>query len=296
MKKTPIIYISIILGSLVIGGLGGLAAKRLFGEKNYEIQGFSADSLSEDIPGLMARYNSYQGSNIVRDFTPAEMINIGLENYKSCENSYSMGIGSSNGIVLQTIRNFQIRNGNSYFEESISDSSFVHLAKRMVQEGKGGDVVVYNSGNITSPSTAVYTDNGVTYSNEGYKAYLGRTLDEMFIYIISNKTVLSGDVSTNEEGDYVIQISLETMFATYNYKTQMKNISDLDSYPNFDYVNLTFTLTKKMMLKRLHVNESFKATKMGMSPTMVNDITYYYYANEVMELPTLDQNLDYTVK
>lgn len=299
MKKTPVIYISIILGSLALGGLGGMAYKRLFGEKNYEITGFSEDSLKEDIPSLMARYAEYRGGNVARDFTPSELINIGLENYRSAPNSYSVGIGASTGnavvSVVQTIRNYQIRNDNLYFEESISDSSYVHLGKRMLQDGMGGDVNVYSTENLTPPEVAYFSDSYITYTSESYKGTFGRTLPEMFIYIISNKTDRGSEVTTDADGNYVINISLETMFSTYNYKLQMKNISNLESYPNFYYVNLSFTLTKELMLKQLHVNEQFVATKVGMSVAMTNDINYYYHANEYVPIPAYNETCDYSI-
>lgn len=300
MKKTPVIYISIILGALALGGLGGMAYKRLFGEKNYEITGFSEDSLKEDMPSLMARYAEYRGTNVARDFTPSELINIGLENYRNAPNSYSFGIGSSTGTALgiqvnQSIRSYQIRNDNLYFEESISDSSFVHLGSRMLQAGIGADIEVLNTESVVPPDFAHFPSAGAIYSAETYKATFGRTITEMFIYIISNKTDRGSEVEVDSNGDYKIKISLETMFSTYNYKLQMKNLSNLDAYPNFQYVSLEFTLTKQLMLKQMHVLEAFTATKAGMSPIMTNDITYYYHANEYVPIPEYNEPCDYTL-
>ena len=96
-----------------------------------------------------------------------------------------------------------------------------------------------------------------------YSDFMGRTLDQMFIYIISDKT-LSGSGATitlADNGDYMISVELNPKTATYYYKIQMKNISGLDALPVFSSVKLTYTVTKDYDLKHLSVDEPYEASR-----------------------------------
>ena len=290
--KTGIIYISIVASALSIGVAGGIVAKKILGGEETVYVG-DANSLEIDMVALNKKYETYSGKTPEKDFSVAELINISFEKYRNCEYSYSFNVGVANTVVSQSVRNFQIRNGNEYFEESISRSSMVKLANRMTQSGKDGNITLY-SGSATSDETANYGSSGKEYSQEEYENYLGKTLDAMFIYVISDNTVLDGNVDKTDDG-YQIELKLDPELSTYRYKRQMKNISNLDNLPSFDSVKLTYQVDKDLMLKTCHIDETYKAT-MGMTVTIVNDFNIYYHPNEKMEIPSLNEMLDYSVK
>lgn len=287
------VHTYILIGgiALVVGAAGGFLAKQILGQEKTVYIG-DVNSLEVDAKEIKQRYDNYSGSTPEKDFTAAELINIGLESYRQCEYSFSYGIGTAKTIVQQTIRNAQIRNKNNYFEESISESGIVHVANRMTQTGVDGDISLYN-GKSTSSETADYGSEPVVRTAQDYKAYLGRTLSEMFIYTISDATVLTKEVSKLDSGEYQIKVSLDPDRSTYHYKYQMKNISNLDALPSFDYVNLTFTFTSNMMLKHLKVDEGYKAT-MGFTVSINNEIEYYYFPNQEMAIPDLSTNINYS--
>lgn len=286
--KTPIIYILIITGALGVGIGGGFAAKKLFGEEEIVYEG---DASSYEVNGaeVLRRYEKYTGSSPETDFTAAELIGIGLEKYRNCDYCYSYGVGTAHTMVEQEVRNFQIKNGDQYFEESISSSKVVSIAKRMKQKGKDGDILLYN-GRAIDAETGDYNVAPVTYSQSDYANFLGRTLDKMFIYLIGDKTVLDSKITKND--GYVVKVSLDPTFATSNYKLQMKNISGLDKLPKFEYVNLTFTFDKDLNLKTLDVDEHYQAT-MGFTVPITNEISYKYFSNVEMKIPADDEALSY---
>ena len=295
MKKNVVIYISIIVSALVIGGAGGAIAKRLLGKENIVYVG-NVDSMRANAPEILKRYEAYNGSNPTRDFQTWELINVALEKYRNCEYSYSFSKGVAKTIVEQQVRNYQIKNGNDYFEESLSKSKMVSVAKRMYQSGIGGNVKVYD-GSIPSNNVeeGVFSDGYSDMTSNEYENYLGRTLDSMFIYIISEKTVEKQETKKLENGYFELNVGLSPNTSTINYQTQMKNISNLDQRPVFDNVNLTFVVDKDMMLKTLHVNETYSA-KMTIEVSITNDIDTYYFPNEKMEIPSYQEKTNYSIK
>lgn len=290
--KTAIVYISIIVTALGLGVAGGIAAKKIIGGEETIYVG-DANSLEMDMTALKAKYDSYRGKTPEEYFTPTELINISFEKYRNCENSYSFTIGVANTVVSQTVRNYQIKNGEEYFEEAISRSSMVKLANRMTQSGKDGNITLY-SGTATGDETGSYGQNGKEYSQEEYTELLGRTLDAMFIYVISNRTVQNSEIVKNGDG-YELTFELNPDIATYRYKRQMKNISNLDNLPTFENVKLKYQIDKDLMLTKCHVDETYKAT-MGMTVTIRNDFNTYYYPNQKINIPSLSEPLDYSLK
>lgn len=289
--KALAIY-GIITGcALSIGIAGGIIYKRATSEE-VDYGDFDANALELDAASTLANYEKYKGNNPQEKFTPAELITVGLEKYRRCEYSYSVGIGVADTVVKQSIRDFQIKNGDDYFEESISRSDMVKLADRVTQHGADGQVVIYR-GQAIDDESGTYPSEGKSYERQEYIDYLGRSPDQMFIYTISNVTVIEGNVEKTSDG-YVIDVSLNPDYATFHYKYQMFNVSGLDELPNFNYVKLKYTFDKDMMLKSLIVDEEYKA-KMTISVTIKNSIEFKYFPNQRMEIPKLDEPIDYSI-
>lgn len=288
--KTTFVYISIIGTALIIGAAGGIAAKRIMGGETIVYEG-DASSMLFDVDAAYNKYLSYNGKDLAHDFSAAELINIGLEKYRRCDYSYSITKGVASTIVSQSIRNYQIKNKNSYFEESISMSSMVKLANRMYQEGKEGTIDLYK-GSAASEEEGSYTSNAVTYEREDYRNYLGKTLDEMFIYIITDSTILDSEI--DDTNGYVIETTLDNEKAVILYQYQMKNISGLDKYPKFTNVKLKFTFNSDMELQHLYVDETYQAT-MGVTVDIHNMLDTYYFPNRKINIPEIDQPTDYSL-
>lgn len=294
MNKTLLSYLLIVGIIGIAGASGGIILKRTMGpiEEVYP-PGFSPDEYRDDVQGLYAQYLE---KGITREMTNSDIVNIGLEKYKRCENCYSIGIGVANAMgVGQTVRNAQIKVGDEYFEESISFSSMVSLADRAIQHGVDGNIDYMHTDDC-SVETGNYPSSYTPMSKGDYKTRFGKSLDEMFIYIISNKTVVS---SKKEETSNEIKITLDldNSISTYYYKIQMQNISGLSSLPPFTQVHHVYTFTKDLYLKSLHLEEKYTATKASIPvPAPVDaDITYYYHANEETNIPKYNEPIIYKV-
>ena len=297
MNKTLLAYLLIVGISGTAGAGTGIILKRTIGPVDEKYPpGFSPEEYRDE--KLADNLAAYKSSHSISGFTDAELVNIGLELYKEHDNSYWVGSGNADaGVTVQSVRNGEIKRTidgvTTYFEEQISNG-MVGVAKRSTQLVPGDEVKLY-SGSPNNAEVASYASDPSIFNKEGYKGYLGKTPDEMFIYVISNKTTKSSS-RKNENGDIVINLELDTTISTFYYKTQMKSISELDNLPQFSKVNHTYTFANDMTLKRLDVDEVYKAAKFGMAPETRNTLTYHYYADGIRDIPDLNTPFDYKVE
>lgn len=303
MGKTIFTYLIIGGAAAAVGITGGIIGKRYLNEPIRDYSGFDANNYKIDGDAIIAKIESYNTKESAFNQLPAEdLINYAFETYRRCENSYSFSTGlASASIVSQQIRSCQIKNGNTYFEESVSKSSMVGVGNRMVQEGKDGGVTLYKVGNknnvIIDSSVSIYNPTPIDMTKEEYATTFGRSLDEMFIYLIHKDTVLSTSSKqklSNNEG-YEIILNLDPDLSTYCYQFQMLNISGLDKMPIFKYVTLTYKLNNNFDLISCHVDECYEAT-MGVSVTITNSLNFSYFPNTYYKIPELTENFDYLQK
>ncbi len=299
-KKRLITYAIIVGGCLAIGGTAGIIAKRAFGPVDVDDSSFKPETVMPNVQEIYSRYENYSGKDYHREFTSSELVNIALEKYRRCENSYSMGYGAPVAMgVAQQIRSAQIKNGDTYFEESAS-KGVVGMAVRATQVGKDGDVSYHmqNDKNYVSDNAekATYPTTPTVLTHDEYKKKWGKTLDEMFIYIISNKTVLSSETDSSGS-NYVITLNLNPDTSTYFYKSQMVTISGLSSRPPFKQEKLTYTLSKDLDLIALKAEEIYTATMASIPvPAEVNaTLNYKYFPNQYYEIPELNESIDYSL-
>ena len=289
-KKALIQYSIIAVCAAGLGVGGGIILKKKLGPTVVDYSGFDSSSFEADAKALLEAYEK----NPNQEFTGAELVNIGLEKYRRCENSYSIGVGQASTIVNQQVRNFQIRNGDTYYEEQISKSSMVSLANRVIADIDNATIYKGKAKDVEVPE---YTGSPETMTSEDYKSNWGKTLPEMFIYTISNDTVDTDKSSINKkDGKIFINLELDPEIASYNYKIQMKTLSDLSSLPTFEYLRHTYVFDGDMTLLQTKLDEKYVATMSGINATIVNNITYYYHANEYIKIPEINEILNYSVE
>ncbi|MCQ2755082.1 MAG: hypothetical protein MJ231_08595, partial [bacterium] len=246
--KTIVLYSIIGATALSLGAGGGIIYKRVIMKPKQNIIGFNPEACKPDAEALFAKIDGASSKKqATKDFPAVDIANYASEKYKTYANSVSYCYGLADTIVKQDIRNVQIKNGDVYFEEAISKSDMVGVGKRIFQQGLDGTVSLYHeksskdvsiSGDIVH--TNFKTDPERLTPNE-YKTQYGRTLPDMFIYCVHEITVLNG---TCEEitGGYKVVLELDPIMGGYQYRYQMKTISNLDDYPVFDSLKLTYTL------------------------------------------------------
>ena len=289
LKTWVILPLSFVLIA-VAGVTTGVLLKKRFGQVEIDYGDFNPENYRMDGKALLKEYQK----NPNKKFSEAELVNIGLEKYRECKNCYSIGIGVADTIVNQTIRNAQIKVGDHYFEESISYSKMVNVANRVSQVGIDNDISL-NKGKASGSEDATYKEDVTTYKAQDYKKTWGKTLDEMFIYLISNETVMDGSKIEKKDDLIKVTLKLEPSISTYYYKIQMKEISDLDRLPVFEYLTHTYVFDKDMSLLYCKVDEKYQAS-MGVTATIHNTIDYYYHANVMIDIPKENETVDYSIE
>lgn len=301
MKKLLLTYILTIGICAVAGVSTGIILKKTIGpiDETYP-PGFDPKEFSPDVDAIWKKYEALSDKSIngVKSFSDADVVNVSLEKFRRCENCYSYSVGDAKTIVTQTIRNAQIKNGEEYYEDQISYSSMVALAKRSYQHGKDGPIIVHDGSPRGAEDASFPESPTKTYEDkQDYKDFLGKTLDEMFIYVISDKTTIDSSRTTRGD-DVVIKMNLNPNLSTFYYKTQMLNLSGLSNLPPFEEVKLTYTLGKDLVLKHLSIDETFTATKEGIPvPAKTNNvIDIYYHADEYLKIPSWNEQFDFSIK
>ena len=289
-KKAAIQYSIIAVCAIAVGVGGGIFLKKKIGPTEVDYSGFDSSLWQADSKALLRAFEE----NPDQEFTAAELVNIGLEKYRQCENSYSIGVGQASTIVNQSVRNFQIRNGNKYYEEQISKSNMVSIANRAISYPD--ETVVYR-GKAKETEVPEYKNEPSTLTPTDFKSLWGKTLDEIFIYIISNETVDSElSTVTKKDGKVYISLELDPDIASYNYKLQMKSLSDLSALPTFEHLRQTYVFDADMTILHSTIDEKYVATMSGINATVQNNLDYYYHSNEYLKIPEINEILDYSVE
>ena len=295
MKKVTKILIGVLIGAVVLAG-GSIATISIINAVNKKAaekaMNVNPEDHKSDTASLLDEYNNDPN----KEFSIADLVNIGLEKYKQCDNCYSFGVGTASTVVSQSIRSAQIKNGDKYFEESVSYSLMEKIATRTYQNGENGQTDTY-IGEAINSLKGKYPEEPVHYSYSDYKESWGKNLDEVFIYVISNDTVDKENSKAEklDNGNIQISLRLDNEISTYYYKKQMKTISNLDTYPIFKRVDHVYTFSSDLKLLSCSVDEEYKVTK-KITVTVKNKINYTYHYDEYLKIPEMGENLDYPEK
>lgn len=296
MKKRWI-YTIIVSSALVVGITSGALVKYFGTSENVIYEESFASELKVDYDKVYEKVSSYDGEkNLFDVFSVSDVINYSMEKYIRCENCYSFKYGTAiNSFVNQEIRCAQIKNGNEYFEESISKSDRVSCGNRTFQTNRKGDVDLYTA----DPDSIVITDTQVsaeygdkqTFTSDEIVKKCGKPLDETLFYIISERTIKKSDVSSKEDG-YVVVLTLDADLSTYFHKLQMQSISNLEKLPVFSSVAITFELDNDFYPTHMFVNEDYVAT-LVMEARTHSELEVFFYPNQIIDIPDLQEPLNY---
>ena len=95
-----------------------------------------------------------------------------------------------------------------------------------------------------------------------YQERYGLWADEFSDYVINDETVLEvTPIEKTEDGNYTFTASLDGEQSTYYYKHQMVTMGDLDDYPVFSSVKLTFTFGADWTIYSLGIEEEYTSRK-----------------------------------
>lgn len=254
-KKAVIGYSSLGASVIAVGiVMGVLVGRNVFKYDAYA--GIDVNDAETDYNEVYERFKNTNPNNYFNEFNNVELINISLLKLNDYENFYSITEGSVEAAgVKQTIHGTTIKDGNSYFEESISASSFVKSANRFYQSDESatwykGKYVDINTGDYSSPKETNYT---IDEFNETW----GKSLTRACIYIVSDKSTLSSAITDNGNGTYQIDVDLDPTLSVLRYVKQMIMTGGLSEAPVFHSVKLSFTVDKDVNLLTFKTDEVY---------------------------------------
>lgn len=291
--KTKIIYSSLIIVFLAIGGFAGYIVSGIIFKNGANYDNISENqilSIEDDSEALLKRFSSANiNSDLTSTFTPVELVEISLAKFSTHTyiRSTQYGLVTAMG-VDQTVRTSSIKNGENYFLEDISNSSLVHAARRFYQSGD--EVKDYEGSNVTQ-TKATWSDSKCTIRNiEEHTKKWGKDLSRPLIYIISSKTANGNVVKTDSE--YHVSLSLDKDLSTIRYAKQMLSISPIDN-PVFDSLDIQLILNKNLDLISYHTEEHYKVDMIVSGVSSHGRLSEYFTYDEQTAIPDLTTNITY---
>lgn len=309
-------YSLIAIGSIALGVGAGFAGARILKPTVTEVVMNENNSLAVTEGYLKLARTAYDtavknGDSLETALTPDQMMNLAYDMLGNLESTKAIGIGVSNAmnITSQEIQSCAIKNGDEYFEESNS-LGIVSIHNRMYQSGD---------------TTTTYWGEKDDYenhpkkemTNEEYSSMMGRKISEGLVYVVLPSTIAKENVNTpgyenaptgiyKENNGYRIEIEMDVkatssgssyMPGVYRYQKQMKNISNLSSYPNFTYCHLTALVDKDLKLISMKNVESYTATMASVPfpATCKAELITYYFTDQEYKIPDLTEKIDYSI-
>ncbi len=311
--KSLLPYVCVLIPCVALGVFGGVFMKKLFSsEEGTDYSSIDTQKLYPDYAKIGNEYKKAAslGDDFTKTLTPTKMAASAFYLIQNETHVYSQGIGAAGAMgVTQNIRSTTIQDGDKYFEESLSLSSFVNIADRMYQVPNGDDCSITMHLGKTKGSVEIgeYDENGTEYTGEGYIAHMGRLLSTPTSYIVSDKTVLTTEktgnmygttsAKKNSDGTYTVEIELNPTLGVSAYVVQMQTISDLVNKPSFFYCHLTFELDEDLNLLSLYSHEKYHAVvkQMGMkvNSDVVGEMRVTYERGGDYKIPSLNEPCKY---
>ena len=292
-KLTKKFYIlTSIFGTLLVavGIAGGMIIGQEVFASNIDYGAIDVSSIEDDQIALMKKYERTSSSAYKSTFKPYEFVNISLNKLGEYQSIHKVTTGAVVAAgVTQDIRSNFVKEGDNYFMENLSQSSMVKVAWRFYQDK---DSVEAYKGSLNNIESAKWKkDSKEDYNLTDYEETWGKTLDKGSIYIISSKTVTSGDVKETDDG-YEVTIELDTSNSVVRYVKQMMQTSNLSKPPVFHDVKLTYTLDKDLNLLKSVSDESYDVYMFGKHNSKGHVVDTYIYEDGT-KIPSLTEDALY---
>lgn len=289
IKVSTIVTTSIVVTVAISSGLIlGIYFGKNMSEPKTNYLSFDFNNYEDDNEAL---YKRYQSNQAVDAYKPYELVNIAIEKFARNEHTKTVTHGVVEAaIVKQQIFAEDVRNGNEWYTESLSYSSIVQCGVRFYQHTDSIDE--YTASKVDKTGKATFPERNkktVTYAE--HEENWGKTLKRPVIFIISSKTVLDNTTFKTDNG-YDITLSLDPTLSVLRYVRQMKSISDLERYPEFKSVDVTFSLDKDLNLVQMKTVENYTVYVVGKNES-VGKLTVDYYHDVNEAIPALDSNYPY---
>lgn len=291
IKKKTVIGYSIV-GAVVIavGVVGGV----LVGQNVFKYDAYAGVDLNNaevDYNEVYESFKNNKNGKYFEEYSHVELVNISLLKLGDVNNFYTITEGNVEAAgVKQSIHGTTIRDGNNYFEESMSYSSFVKSANRFYQDDEKAD---WYKGKYIDINTGDYSNSKITnYTISEFDETWGKSLTRPCIYIISNKSCLESNLTDNGDGTYTIDVDLHPTLSVLRYVKQMVMTGGLSESPVFHSVKLTFVVDKEVNLLTFKTNEVYDVHMVIDAKNSKGSLTQNFYYEE-RNIPQIGEATNY---
>ena len=123
-----------------------------------------------------------------------------------------------------------------------------------------------------------------------YEERYGLWASEFSDYVINEETVLDiTPLEKTENGNYTFTATLDNEDSTYYYKHSMVTMGDLDGYPVFSSVKLTFTFGADWTIYSLGINEEYTSVKGVEAACVGSAVINYTYEEEAVDVSDYEE-------
>ena len=313
--ETSSAVIFAIFVGIVVGGMTGFAVAKITKPEintDLDMNEEQMSQLEDDTGDLLARYEKCkeEGKEPSKVFTLDEICNIGALKFQQTDNTMTLGFGyaaAAGNVSVLDVRNTAIRNGDLYFEESISKSASgvdVKVAERAYQTGdeiKIHEATFARGANAEHPS---WKTDYSTMNKTDYRAKYGKTVDTLGIYIVSSKTILTDAKDENgnpltyitkDDTGYTLTMEMDPTKTVPRYVKRMHALSNSD-VNKFFYVRLEYRLDLDLNLIYSYVHEQYAAALGTIAATTTGRMITYYYTDADYIVPDINTPINYDLK
>ena len=290
IKASTLITTGIVVTTAIAGGLAvGIVFGKLMSQHGENIEDITIEpGLEDDYDALMKKYAEDKD---IKNYRYYELVNISWLKFGQEEHTHTVSHGIVNAnVVKQKIFAHDVRDGDKFFNESLSYSGIKTCGVRFFQTEEG--VETYWATGVKENGTATWSENKKEdHSLLQHEEKWGKTLDRPVIYIISSTTVLKESMAESA-GGYIIDLDLDPKLSVKRYVKQMVSISNLDSVPTFKSVHLHFEMDADLNIKTFVADEAYTVYVVGKNDSS-STLTQEFYHNSDEKIPDLHENYNY---
>lgn len=289
-KKSVILYSCIGVPIIALGIVGGV----LLGQNVFKVDayaGLDAEKINEDFSAVYTKYQRTSSDKYFKAFSDVEIANISLMNLNSEESFYTLSTGNVIAAgVKQNINSTYIKYKGDYFEESITESSFVKAANRFYEDEEG---VSWHKGKYAGATNGDYSKATLTeYTIDDFEEIWGRPISRACVYIVTNQTRLEGSITDNNDGTHTISLDLDPTLSVLRYIKQMTMTGGLSQKPVFHTVNLKFTVDDNLKLLKFETDECYDVHMVIDAKNSKGKLTQEFFYEE-RSIPKINEPSNY---
>lgn len=267
-----------------------------------------------DLGNLIERYEwcKENHKDPLTYFKLYEISNLPIMKFKANPSRLTITHGKSlsMGSVLVDVTVSSIVSNGKAYEESISYSDFFMAPKTGNRAYDDGESILRYSGVSTNPTTVNWKKEGTPYTKEKHLEESGKEISDPFFFVLSEQTILVSEdpnknsyVKKKEDGSgYLFELQLKcdnfpkAPNAVEKYSKRIHYLSNDTELNSFTSLKLKIETDNDFNIILSQSSENYKVIQYGLIPApTTGNFEVRYYTTDVPQIPTIDQNFDYSI-